>query len=140
MYMHHFGGLYADLDLVPLHPLPKHIPLLNHPMPTPSPLPIIYLGHMGDDSYEHSIPNAFMLSLTPAHPFWLRPLEYVKTRTLEGVNTGPEGLTGPVALRACVKEWEREREVREGNGEFGEVRVLPNERVRAHVPCRKRLL
>ena len=128
MYMHHFGGVYADLDLVALGPLQDHLPILAHT--TPPPVPIVYLGHMGDDNYEHSIPNAFMVSTTPGHPFWLRPLDFVKEHQQdEAYNSQPEGLTGPVALRACVKEWEKERELREGANEFAELRVLPNDKV-----------
>src|ERR1700728_2054878 len=81
MYMHRFGGVYADLDLVPLQPIHESIPILTHH--SPPPVPIIYLGHMGDDNYEHSIPNAFMVSTTPNHPFWLRPLEFVKEHQLD---------------------------------------------------------
>lgn len=139
MYMHHFGGVYADLDLVPLRPIQESIPLLKHH--NQPPVPIIYLGHMGDDNYAHSIPNAFMVSTTPGHPFWLLPLDFVKEHQLdEAYSAQPEGLTGPIALRTCVREWISEREVREGEGEFAEVRVLPNERVRSHVFSRRRWL
>lgn len=128
MYMHRFGGVYADLDLVPLQPLADKIPLLRRT--TPPPVNIAYLGHMGDDNYEHSIPNAWMLSVMPNHPFWLGPLEFVKSHQEdEAYNSQPEGLTGPVALRACYKTWEKTREEREGNGEFAEVRVLDNSKV-----------
>lgn len=128
MYMHRFGGVYADLDLVALGPLQEHIPILTHHKPPP--IPIAYLGHMGDDNYAHSIPNAFMVSTTPEHPFWLRPLDFIKVHQLdEAYNAQPEGLTGPVALRTCYQEWVKEREVREGENEYAEVRVLPNERI-----------
>jgi mannosyltransferase OCH1-like enzyme len=128
MYMYHFGGVYADLDLVPLGTLSDHIPILNHD--TAPPMPIAYLGHMGDDNYAHSIPNAFMVSTTPGHPFWLGPLEFIKEHLFEDeYNAQPEGLTGPVALRTCYRQWEAAREEREGEGHFAEVRVLSNEKV-----------
>jgi hypothetical protein len=126
--MHRFGGIYSDLDLVALSSLSDHIPILKHD--TPPPIPIAYLGHMGDDNYEHSIPNAFMVSTAPGHPFWLKPLDFVKEHQLdEAYNAQPEGLTGPVALRTCLKQWENDREEREGSGTFSDVRVLPNDKV-----------
>jgi hypothetical protein len=90
----------------------------------------VYLGLMGDENYEHSIPNAFMVSTTIGHPFWLKPLEFVKEHLLEeSHNYQPESITGPVALRTCVQQWEKEREEREGSGTFAEVRVLPKDKV-----------
>ncbi|CAG7848176.1 SubName: Full=Uncharacterized protein {ECO:0000313/EMBL:CCA73803.1} [Serendipita indica DSM 11827] len=128
MYMHKFGGVYADLDLVPLTRLQESIPILTHN--TSPPIPIIYLGHMGDDNYAHSIPNAFMISSTPGHPFWKIPLDFVKEHQLDDeYNAQPEGLTGPVALRTSLRKWLKETEQREGNNTFAEVRVLPNERI-----------
>jgi mannosyltransferase OCH1-like enzyme len=128
MYMHRFGGVYADLDLVTLSSLPEHLPILNRV--TPPPIPIVYLGLMGDENYEHSIPNAFMVSTTPRHPFWLKPLEFVKEHQFDQAhNYQPESITGPVALRTCVHQWEKDREEREGSGTFAEVRVLPRDKV-----------
>ena len=127
--MHKFGGVYADLDLVPLSRLHESIPILTHKAPPPT--PIVYLGHMGDDNYAHSIPNAFMVSSTPGHPFWILPLDFVKKHQLEEeYNAQPEGLTGPVALRISYRQWIKDTEQREGENVFAEVRVLPNERVR----------
>lgn len=74
--MHKFGGVYADLDLVPLAPISANLPILLRD--TPPPVPIAWVGHMGDDNYAHSIPNAFFASTTPGHPFFLMPLEYIK--------------------------------------------------------------
>lgn len=95
--MHRFGGIYADLDLVPLRRLSEQLPFLGHK--TSGPVSMAYVGHMGNDDFEHSIPNAFMASSAPYHPFWMEPLEYVRAhRSDEAYNTQPEGLTGPVAL------------------------------------------
>jgi len=85
---------------------------------------------MGDKSYKHSIPNAFMVSSTAGHPFWLRPLEFIKEHQHNTTyNNYPEYLTGPVALRGCVLEWETERELRAIAGELAEVVVLPSDKV-----------
>ena len=126
--MHQFGGIYADLDMIVLRGLPDVLPFLSHR--TPGPVSMAYLGHMGQDTHEHSIPNAFMASSAPGHPFWLRPLEYVKAHQMdEEYKRQPEYLTGPVALRACVKEWQGEVLKRLDAGEFAEVAVLPNDKV-----------
>lgn len=105
MYMHKFGGVYGDLDLVPLSPLQKHITDFATDTLT---APVAYVGRMGDnDEFEHSIPNAFMASTSPGHPFWLTPLAFVRDHQKEEIyNQEPESLTGPVALRSCVKTWQ----------------------------------
>lgn len=128
MYMHHFGGVYADLDLIPLGTFPSQLPILHNLHLNRS--VIGYLGYMGDKSYEHSIPNAFMVSSTAGHPFWLRPLEFIKEHQHDTTYSHyPEFLTGPVALRGCVLKWETERELRAIAGELAEVAVLSSDKV-----------
>jgi hypothetical protein len=78
---------------------------------------------------DHSIPNAFMVSTRPGHPFWIQGMEYVKVHQNDKkVNKQPEYLTGPVALKQCVDSWEdRENEqAREKLGILDEVVVLQN--------------
>ncbi|PVF95752.1 hypothetical protein CPB86DRAFT_875488 [Serendipita vermifera] len=119
MYMYQFGGVYADLDMTPHGPLPLHLPILKTDTPPP-PTPIAYIGREGDD-------NAYLISTHPSHQFWLKNLDYVKERFLESGYTSSrvETVTGALGVRTCYEEWEREREVREGKGYFGEVRILP---------------
>jgi len=124
MYMHHFGGVYADLDLVPLRAFPADLPILNvsHQNQTS------YLGHMGGVFHEHSIPNAFMASTAPNHPFWLRPLQFVRENMK--YDSDPEHLTGPVALQTCFFQWSKERKSRiQSTGVPADVIVLPSETV-----------
>lgn len=128
-YMHRFGGVYADLDLVALSPLQKHLPVLRRDRSS-DPISVAYVGHMGDDSHEHSIPNAFMISTKPGHPFWLETMDFVKKHQHEPSYTAqPEGLTGPVALRTCVKDWQANKEQRVNNAVFDELIVLGNGKV-----------
>ncbi|KAG8760462.1 hypothetical protein FRC14_003019 [Serendipita sp. 396] len=128
MYMHRFGGIYADLDLVPLSPIPEHLPVLIRT--DPPPIHIAYVGHMSGDEFEHSIPNAFMASVPAGHPFWLKPLHFIQQHQgSEKYNRQPEALTGPVALRTCVKQWEAERDRRHGDGKFDEVAILENGKI-----------
>ncbi|KIM33666.1 glycosyltransferase family 32 protein [Serendipita vermifera MAFF 305830] len=128
MYMHRFGGVYADLDLIPLQALSKHLPVLVSSAPPP--IRLAYVGHMSGDEFEHSIPNAFMAATPTGHPFWLKPLEFIRDHMGEHkYNKQPEELTGPVALRRCVKNWEAERDARHGQGVFDEVVVLENGKI-----------
>ncbi|KAL9630835.1 MAG: hypothetical protein Q9164_006217 [Protoblastenia rupestris] len=123
VYMHVFGGVYADLDTeciksydslfakynISTAPYPKlnitlpPVSLKNDTIPPP-PTRKAFLGRMGtDDNSEHSIPNAWMAS-TPGHPFWLLPLEKIR----DNINNGgfPEVLTGPISLRAQISDYQ----------------------------------
>jgi hypothetical protein len=74
------------------------------------------LGRMGDiPEFEHSIPNAWMVS-TPAHPFFLVLPNTINQRVQEETvdNILVESLTGPVALRESVVEYET-RKIRNGD-------------------------
>ena len=69
---------------------------------------------MGTDTgSEHSIPNAWMTS-TPAHPFWLLPLETIQRNIDSDMDV--ERVTGPVALREVVHEYENEFQGVDANG------------------------
>lgn len=74
----------------------------------------VFLGRMGtDDSFPHSIPNAWMGS-TPGHPFWLLPLEF----TSDNVNNegaSPESLTGPEALYHMVERYQNDFDQGQGS-------------------------
>jgi mannosyltransferase OCH1-like enzyme len=144
MYMHRFGGIYADLDLVPLSPIPEHLPgftpssTLNVTSTTNSnetskPIRTAYVGRMSKDTnFAHSIPNAFMATTAPGHAFWIRPMEFIQEHMNEDeYNRQPEALTGPVALRTCVLSWleEEDRQNRYGEGIFDVVKVLEEGRV-----------
>jgi inositol phosphorylceramide mannosyltransferase catalytic subunit len=66
-----------------------------------------FFGRMGtDNSFEHSIPNAWMAS-TPGHPFFLLVLESVNKIIMEGGgDQDPELVTGPIALLRTVNEYQ----------------------------------
>ena len=66
MYLHKFGGVYADLDFESIKPMDDYLKDKQ-----------LVLGRMGhDNNFEHSIPNAVMASI-PGHPFWLQVLDFV---------------------------------------------------------------
>lgn len=129
MYMHRFGGVYADLDLIPLSSITEHLPIFDSTIPPP--MRIAYVGRMSKESFEHSIPNAFMASTSSGHQFWLRPLAFVQENiSVWKYNRQPEALTGPVALRQCVNEWQDQSDTRNGAGQYDEVRVIEGGKVR----------
>ena len=118
LYMHIFGGVYADLDteclrpynsLFANHSVPpvshKEIALDNSHLIEPSTQRKAFLGQMHEDRTFHSgLPNAWMAS-TPAHPFWTLPLEYISTHVSDSKT--PEFLTGPDALFDIVKSYNK---------------------------------
>ena len=66
MYMHYYGGVYADLDFESVKPMDDYLKGKQ-----------LVLGRMGPDiDHEHSIPNAVMASI-PGHPFWVKILDYI---------------------------------------------------------------
>ena len=72
-----------------------------------------FLGRMGtDDSFPHSIPNAWMGS-TPGHPFWLLPLESASANVNSGAS--PESLTGPEALYSMVDRYNNDFDQGQGS-------------------------
>lgn len=74
-------------------------------------------GRMGTDpSFEHSIPNAWMAA-SPGHPFFLVIMNEVKQRYKMIENKWrwtrvkpAETITGPVALRAAITEYQADKE------------------------------
>lgn len=100
-YMHKWGGVYADLDVESLRPMEA---LLDRPTELATNA-TAYVGSIEVDedpgAAPNSIPNAFMASSAPAHPFWLGPLDYV-VRHLSDHSEEPEWLTGPVPLKICT--------------------------------------
>ncbi|KAI8620379.1 nucleotide-diphospho-sugar transferase [Chytriomyces sp. MP71] len=93
-YMHKYGGIYADLDVVALKSLE---PLLQGRD--------LVLGRMqvpGPESWEHahSIPNAWMAS-KPGHSFWM----YAADLMMQGDAQGTEEKAGPVMIWNAVRKY-----------------------------------
>jgi len=85
MYLHHYGGVYVDLDSESIRPIDEYLKGKQ-----------LVLGRMGDNpNFEHSIPNAAMASV-PGHPFWVEVLNYIYV--YRNMNWGAELLTGPAML------------------------------------------
>jgi hypothetical protein len=81
---------------------------------------VALFGRMGDNpGFEESVPNAWMAS-NPGHPFFLQPVLNVH-KYMQKTGFGDshdfvmaESLTGPVALREAIMEYEVNR-VKHGN-------------------------
>ncbi|KAL0489084.1 inositol phosphoceramide mannosyltransferase [Acrasis kona] len=102
LYMHRYGGVYADLDMESLRPTEDL--LRNTIKDASSDKPVAIMGYMSDHFYyEHNVPNAWMIS-TPGHPFWLFCLSKMIELEAKGVN-GAEYLTGPVMLYKAINEY-----------------------------------
>ncbi|KAJ3237756.1 hypothetical protein HDU81_008995 [Chytriomyces hyalinus] len=137
-YMHHYGGVYADLDFQCLKPLGKNEHLAisvqvfdKTPISTDNLLGTYdaVLGSM-DIGFNfflraHSIPNAFMAS-KPGHPMWLACAQRMMKQRTGTV----EQRTGPAMLYRCYSEYiKSSRDVRvtptvQGNNS---VYLAPNE-------------
>ncbi|EGF78422.1 hypothetical protein BATDEDRAFT_90632 [Batrachochytrium dendrobatidis JAM81] len=95
MYMHLYGGFYADLDVECLQ---SHAPIAS--------IGGVVVPLMSRDyTYEHNIPNPWLGS-APGHPFWIYLLEKIKNATL---SSQVEVSTGPVVLYKALKEFEQEK-------------------------------
>ena len=119
LYMHVFGGVYADLDTECL--LPYDSLFENYDISAVPHLDLAYdysvfissqqlgrkafLGKMHNPKVPHSgLPNAWMAS-TPGHPFWILPLESIEDNISKDVM--PEFLTGPDALFDVVGTYQK---------------------------------
>jgi len=123
LYMYMFGGVYVDLDTDCLRPTdealaPFRIPVVDATNTTSSDEPanhrgIAVFGRLGsDETFQHSIPNAWMAS-SPRHPFFLVPMYTTKDvvqkrkailHRLGGIPSA-EHITGPIALRESILRW-----------------------------------
>ncbi|KAI9155504.1 Inositol phosphoceramide mannosyltransferase-like protein [Paramyrothecium foliicola] len=123
LYMYMFGGVYADLDTDCLRPTdeglkPFRIPVIDTINQTSTDDPVNHrgvavFGRLGEDeTFAHSIPNAWMAS-SPRHPFFLLPMEFAKSKVQQrknplyriGGTPAAEHITGPIALRKSIFRW-----------------------------------
>jgi len=95
MFMYVEGGLYVDMDFMAL----KHHSEIQRYAKTKK-CDIVF-GCLTDSNKNGFIPNAWMMSLTPKHDFWLALLKYGFSFTQ--LNGDPvESMTGPDLLRKCI--------------------------------------
>jgi len=100
LYMYHYGGVYADLDMEPLKTTESLLQTMNLNQTKNNAI----LAYMGNSyKFQHNVPNAWMVS-TPHHPFWLFCLTKMIELAALGIDTA-EDLTGPVMLYKAMKEY-----------------------------------
>jgi hypothetical protein len=103
LYLFCFGGLYADLDFQCLRPLGDVFQSESD----------VILGRMGTNrNFDHCLPNAFMAS-RKHQGFWLGYLDEIRRRWAardDLLHVRPEFVTGPVALKATVRRYQRNRD------------------------------
>lgn len=101
LYMHQYGGVYADLDTFCLRPVDTLF--------TPG-VPRVYVAEMGPiKNFKHNIPNAWLAS-APNHPFWMFFVKHVVNLANDVVSgkrnwPGTEGIAGPIMLKRAVDGW-----------------------------------
>ncbi|QRW14331.1 glycosyltransferase family 32 protein [Ceratobasidium sp. AG-Ba] len=108
LYMHAFGGIYADLDSEAIASLEPLLSASARLAAASAAVPVSFVGQMvTSNNPAHAIPNAFFAATMPGHPFWHVPIEFAvawvanwtEMRTANEQPVDPEFVTGPVALR-----------------------------------------
>ncbi|CAE6484122.1 unnamed protein product [Rhizoctonia solani] len=108
LYMHAFGGIYADLDSEAVAPLEPLLSASSERLAESPSTPVAFVGEMVTASNPaHAVPNAFFAATTPGHPFWTVPIDFAVAWTSNWTAkkaqdekpVDPEFVTGPVALR-----------------------------------------
>ena len=94
LYLHHFGGVYVDLDFVCLRNLE---PLLGNYD--------IVLGCLSEDNDYYRIPNAFLAS-SPGNEFWLKIAD--ECRNAPASEQQVEMHTGPFRLERALLKYQPE--------------------------------
>ena len=98
IYMHRWGGVYADLDVGLLRPLAPLIGSSNASVLLgQEPLAHALLL----ESRARQVCNAVIISV-PRHPFWLHVLREISRGSFE---SDPVGSTGPRMLERLVRSW-----------------------------------
>ncbi|CAE6405184.1 hypothetical protein ACGC1H_000113 [Rhizoctonia solani] len=107
LYMHAFGGIYADIDSEAVSPLDFLLEVQKS-----KGTPTAFLGTMETSSHDlHGIPNAFMATSAPDHPLWLvvaqDTVDWSRARSWDHTvpAPGPEYVSGPVSLRRSIMNY-----------------------------------
>ncbi|KAJ3025578.1 UNVERIFIED_CONTAM: hypothetical protein HDU68_006980 [Siphonaria sp. JEL0065] len=103
-YLHKYGGVYSDLDVIPLKPMDELLgnnDLVLARMEVPS------LDPNDPDTnwyYVNQIPNAWMAS-KPGHPFWLHAAKLMIALAEEKREMPVEEQTGPIVIYRAYYEY-----------------------------------
>ncbi|KAJ3089873.1 hypothetical protein HK102_005258 [Quaeritorhiza haematococci] len=122
LYLHKYGGVYADLDVESLKNLDNlfvdsvactptekdNTTLTSYDDCVHGKTSTAVLAWMSGDHYwyEHNIPNAWMASTKPGHSFWMFMVHQIMEKLRNNVGAGVEDVTGPVMLYKTYKYYE----------------------------------
>lgn len=94
LYLHHYGGVYVDLDIEPLRPVDA---LLEGKRCLLGSEPLLHAQKLWNKPLLVS--NAFMAS-APGHAFWREMVDEIARRARGAGHKDPVSTTGPVTLDA----------------------------------------
>ena len=129
MYLHHYGGIYADLDYAAIRPADDLLALMQNAT--------VLLGkdcgmaNSGEcDRHDQRLPNAFMASV-PGHPFWM----FVVYQMLRGIwrdgidasMPAPNVATGPAPLSWAYAHYGRHQEQTSEQSDVSDILILEKE-------------
>ena len=114
LLMYHFGGIYLDLDFVPVRPLGALFEDAEAGRVCHTPangVPSVILCEEWEDSFRmtETLHNGVLHSRTPGHPFWWELMwrvyreVVVRGRAIESAED-VYAVSGPKLLRECARE------------------------------------
>ncbi|KAJ3075618.1 hypothetical protein HDU98_007430 [Podochytrium sp. JEL0797] len=104
-YLHRYGGVYSDLDVIPLRPMDE---LLGDSDLVLARMEVPAIDPNDPDTnwyYANQIPNAWMAS-KPGHPFWLHVAKLMMTLAEEKREMPVEERTGPIVIYRAYYEYQ----------------------------------
>lgn len=147
LYMHRYGGIYADLDTWCLQPIDNLVSDAK-----------AYVAEMSEETgFNQNIPNAWLAS-GPGHPFWIFfsdvVIDFVTRLINDNQYVQAEQVAGPMILKQSLDAW---NDIHGQDGTLGDptVEVVKagkiylddwhefkgkNERSRFHSNCPKRMI
>ena len=126
--MYHFGGVYTDIDFLPIRSfdtLMQHLQsdaIMYSPRRVRSPTVVLSEEWLNSSTMTETIHNGILISLVPRHPFWMKLMMevYLGIRA-GGMNVGSDAdvysMSGPKRLCTYYKE---------NFGLFDDVCLLPH--------------
>lgn len=98
LYMHRYGGVYADLDTWCLRPMDDLVAA-----------PRAYVAEMSEETgFNQNIPNAWLAS-SPGHPFWIFfaqvVTKFVGLLQRDNQYVQAEQIAGPMILKQSLDAW-----------------------------------
>ena len=119
LYMHLFGGVYADLDVAPCHGMQAAVlPPATAAAQRPQLLLLREPSKGPKDAHKRYLTN-FWLASAPGHPFWRHAIGQLRGR---GQHRDVMSATGPYFLNAA---WNTYREALEGAAAQAQAQAQP---------------